>query len=160
VAVAGQVALAVGDLARSVAFHQALGFALAAELGDVAAFLAFEGADRRLVLVRAASRAPAPHSPDRRHLAVRYPAPNALDAAVRRLSARHAGIGAAALRAVDGAVYLRDPDGHRLALDAIAGRSVWPRESSAAVRLVRTARGLEALFAELERSEAMPSAAA
>jgi catechol 2,3-dioxygenase len=157
----GHVHLTVADLERAISFYtRALGFDVTQRIGTSTAFLGSGGYHHHVGL---SERAPGSgDGPARRegvcHFAIRYADRAALGQAVVRL--REAGVtpGEAVDHGVSEAVYLQDPDGHRLELYWDRPRADWPRADDGTLRMTTDVLDIEKLV--LAAGGASPAAAA
>jgi catechol 2,3-dioxygenase len=136
----GRVHLTVADLDRSLGFYTtALGFDVALRLGDSAAFVSAGGAHHLLGLSTMNGRAGSPlpwlEPTGVSHIALRYPDRQTLGRAVARLREHGIAVDGAMDHGLSEAVYLRDPDGHRLELYWDRPRAAWPQADDGSPRM-------------------------
>lgn len=129
----GHVHLKVADLDRSLSFYVGvLGFMVTQQMPG-AAFVSAGGYHHHIGLNTWQSKggaAPAAGSTGLFHFAIRYPSPQALGGALRRLEAANWPLDGAADHGVSLALYLRDPDGNGVELYWDRPPEDWPRDSA------------------------------
>lgn len=154
----GHVHLKVADLARAVEFyHDVLGFAVTAQYGDSAAFLAAGGYHHHVALNTWESGGGAPPPPGSTglyHVAILYPDRATLAAAVRRVVDAGWPLDGAADHGVSEAVYLKDPDGNGLELYRDRPLKEWPRDAQGRIRMATDPLDLAELLREAASLEA------
>jgi catechol 2,3-dioxygenase len=158
----GHVHLQVADLDRAIAFYTgALGLDVTQWIGQSTALLG-AGGDRHLVgLSRredVAGSAPAPWPTGLCHFAIRYVDRSALSQAVLRLREKGVTPGEAFDHGVGEAVYLHDPDGHRLELYWDRPRADWPRTEDGSPRMMAEPLDIEALVRAAGEAASGPAA--
>jgi catechol 2,3-dioxygenase len=137
----GHVHLTVADLDRSLDFYTtAFGFDVTLRLGDATAFLSAGGQRHHIGLsARNGSTAellPWSEPTGASHVALRYPDRPALGQAIARLRAHGVTVDRAVDHGLTEAVYLRDPDGHRLELYWDRPRADWPLAEDGSPRMM------------------------
>jgi catechol 2,3-dioxygenase len=135
----GHVHLKVSDLERAVDFYrEALGFEVQARYGREAAFLSAGGYHHHIGLNTWQSRGgspPPPGSTGLFHVAIRYPAREALARALRRVLEHGARLSGASDHGVSEALYLADPDGNGIELYWDRPREEWPRHADGSLNM-------------------------
>jgi catechol 2,3-dioxygenase len=154
----GHVHLRVADLERALAFYTGvLGFDLTYRVGDTTAFVGAGGYHHHVGL-SARDEQEKPEPAGLCHFAIRYTDRAALGHAVRRLREHGVMTVDAVDHGVSEAVYLHDPDGHRLELYWDRPRDEWPRGEDGSIRMTAEAFDVEALVLAADATTPAPAA--
>jgi catechol 2,3-dioxygenase len=147
----GHVHLQVSDLDRALDFYTGgLGFHVSHHRGESSVIIRAGGTHHHLVLSVVDGRRPACAC----HFALRYADRAALGQAVLRLREHGVALGEALDHGVSEAIYLQDPDGHRVELYWERPRADWPRVAEGSLTLASSPLDIEALVAAAEAASA------
>lgn len=146
----GRVRLKVTDLDRAMAFYRVLGFDMTQQLGNGTALLSTGGSHPQIGLNAAGLQDQPTETSSPCQFAIRLPDRAALAHALRRLTAAGIPLLAAVDDGVSEALYVRDPDGHRIELYYDRRAEEWPRDAAGALTIASQPIDLRALRATAE----------
>ncbi|MCB1220523.1 MAG: VOC family protein [Planctomycetales bacterium] len=136
----GHVHLRVADVERALDFYcGVLGFTLTQRMGRRAAFVSAGGYHHHIGLNSWQSEGGGPPAPGHTglfHAAIRYPSPQSLGDAMRRLQQAGWPLTGAADHGVSLALYLNDPDGNGLELYWDRPQADWPLDNDGEMAMV------------------------
>nr|ADC35810.1 glyoxalase/bleomycin resistance protein/dioxygenase [uncultured bacterium 66] len=146
----GRVRLRVKNLETALAFYSGtLGFPVSHRIGDSTALLSASATHPHVALTTTGTvpSGTEPALSTLQQFAIRYPDREAFADAARRLRAAGVTIDSAADHGSGEALYVRDPDGHRLELYWDRPRSEWPRQPDGTLAATSAPLDLDALIA-------------
>ena len=150
----GHVHLKVADLNRSVKFYaEVLGFEIMTRYGDQAAFLSAGGYHHHIGLNTRESKngnPPPKGSTGLYHFAILVPNRKELARVLKRLMERNYLIEGVSDHGVSEAIYLTDPDGNGIEIDADRPRGKWPKDAKGNIEMFTKSLDIGSLMKELK----------
>lgn len=143
----GPVKLTVSDLARSLAYYQALGFQVQSQTAVSAVLDA--GEEPLLILHVDPQARRAQRTTGLYHFAILLPTRRDLALALRNIAEKHIPLGGYSDHLVSEALYLSDPDGNGIEIYRDRARDTWEYQANGNIKMDTVALDLHSLMGEL-----------